>query len=122
MKAPTELRFGGQIWKVVQKSGMVGKKKKPLLGECVYEKTTIHVEPKQSLDSYKSTLLHECVHAAANAMDWEAKEQTVIKIEKLIYALVKDNPGLFKWLMSKKMDCPVCGRPAGTCDCHGSYS
>jgi len=116
---PVALRFGGQTWKVklgkeLEKTG------KQLLGKCDYTNTTILIDPDQSLDGFKSTLLHEAVHAQAHALDWDAKEKTVIKVEKLIYAMLRDNPTLFRWLLSRKMDCPVCGKPAGTCSCHDS--
>ena len=117
MKAPDSLRFGGRIWKVELVSELLDKKQE-LLGKCDYADSTIRVVKKQSLDSLKSTLLHECIHAQAEAQGWEAKEITVIKIEKLIYAMLKDNPKLFRWLLNSRMDCPVCGKPAGTCDCN----
>ena len=117
MKAPLELRFGGRIWKAEFVSEIPDSKKE-LLGKCDFTDSRIRVVKKQSLDSLKSTYLHECVHAQADAQNWEATEKTVIKIEKLIYAMRKDNPKLFRWLLSTSMDCPVCGKPAGTCDCH----
>ena len=117
MKAPSELRFGGRIWKVEFVPQLI-ENKKELLGKCEFTSSTIRVLRTQSLDSLKSTLLHECIHARADAQDWDAKENTVIKIEKVIYAMLKDNPKLFRWLLSPSMDCPVCGKPAGTCDCH----
>ena len=116
MKAPLELRFGGRIWKAEFVSEIPDSKKE-LLGKCDFTDSRIRVVKKQSLDSLKSTYLHECVHAQADAQNWEATEKTVIKIEKLIYAMLKDNPKLFRWLLSTSMDCPVCGKPAGVCDC-----
>ena len=117
MKCPPALRFGGRIWKVEFVS-QIPDKNKELLGKCEFAESRIRIVKTQSLDSLKSTLLHECIHAQADAQDWEASEKTVIKIEKLMYTMIKDNPKLFRWLLSPSMDCPVCGKPAGTCDCH----
>jgi hypothetical protein len=50
----------------------------------------------------KSSLLHEAVHASAHHMDWRTKEATIVKIEKLIFALIRDNPEFTKWIMENK--------------------
>ena len=102
MALPTALTFGGQKYTIKFIDNLKSHKKSELLGLCVFAKNEIHLDPNQGLSSLKSTLLHESVHAMANAMDWDAKEATVVKVEKLIYAMVKENPHLFRWLLEKE--------------------
>lgn len=97
---PTKLRFGGQKYFVKFVTDLK-QRGKVLLGLCVYEKNEILLNPDQGLDSLKSTLLHEAIHAGANALDWDAKEATVIKIEKLIFSLLRENPGFIRWLLQR---------------------
>ena len=104
MGAPTKLRFGGQKY-TIRYVEELQQKGKALLGLCVCEKNEIRLNPDQGADSLKSTLLHEAIHAAAHALDWEAKEATVVKVEKLVFALLRENPGFARWLLEK--DKPV---------------
>ena len=101
MECPTKLKFGGQHYLVRLKDGLK-QRGKSLLGLCVYEKNEILLNPNQGLDSLKSTLLHEALHAGANALDWDAQEATVIKMEKVVYALIRENPSLVRWLLTKE--------------------
>ena len=93
---PQSLRFGGTVYKVVYPPEISHRR----VGLTDHNKSVIHVSQEQSMDQMKSTLLHEAVHAGAHAMDWEAKEATVIKIEKLMFAMIRENPDLFKWIMN----------------------
>lgn len=100
MALPTSLRFGGQRYTVKLQDDLK-RKHRDLLGLCVYEKNEILLDPDQGLDSLKSTLLHEALHAGANAIDWDAREATVIKMERVVYALLKENRNLVRWLLEK---------------------
>ena len=101
MELVTKLTFGGQRYSVRLKDGLK-QRGKSLLGLCVYEKNEILLNPDQGLDSLKSTLLHEALHAGANALDWDAHEATIIKMEKVVYALIRENPNLVRWLLAKE--------------------
>ena len=99
MKAPKRLRFGGTEYKVLYLPQVMEGRDKHLQGTCDYKKTLIQVSTDQSMEAMKSTTLHESIHAAAFQMDWEAKEATVLKMEKLFWSLLRDNPHLIKWLL-----------------------
>lgn len=99
---PTKLQFGGQKY-IVKFIKDLKRKGQDLLGLCVYEKNEILLNPDQGLDSLKSTLLHEAIHAGASALDWEAKEATVVKVEKLVFALIRENPGFIRWLLAREV-------------------
>jgi len=94
MKAPTKLRIGGQTYKVIYPPVLEGR-----VGDQDSTRTLIRVSQNQSLDGMKTTLLHEAIHAQAEAMDWAAKEPTVLKMEKLFFSLIRDNPNLIKWIL-----------------------
>jgi hypothetical protein len=49
----------------------------------------------------KSSLLHETIHGAAHHMDWTTKEKTIVKIEKLMFTLVRENPDFITWIMER---------------------
>lgn len=92
---PTKLRFGGTEYKVLYLPKVTSK---DLAGSCDHPKSLIRISQDQSLEQMKSTLLHEAIHAESHAMDWDAKEATVIKMEKLFLSLLRNNPQLMEWI------------------------
>ena len=73
-----------------------------LNGECDHDKCLIQVSLEQHPEMVKSTLLHESIHAAAHGIDWKIREGTVVKIEKMMFGLLRDNPELVAWILEKE--------------------
>lgn len=67
-------------------------------GECNYKKQTITYSPRQHDDQLKDTLLHEIIHAVDHAVHLELSEKQVHALAGGLYAVLKDNPELSKWL------------------------
>lgn len=95
---PKTLRFGGVFYKIAYPAKVKGGK---LAGRCDHDKALIEVSQEQAGDMQKSTLLHESLHAAAHHIDWSVTEKTIVKMEKMLMALIRDNPGFIKWLLQK---------------------
>ena len=45
----------------------------------------------------QDTLFHELVHAACPSLD----EETVLEVERGVFAVLADNPALRRWIFSK---------------------
>ena len=71
-----------------------------LVGEWSEQNTLIKLSANQSLEGMKATLLHEAIHAQADAMEWNATEKTVLRVEKLLFSLIRNNPDLIRWLQN----------------------
>jgi hypothetical protein len=67
-----------------------------LCGQIDYERHTIKIEPDVTDEQRKhQTLLHEIIHGIAHEMGFSLKEEKVDKLATGIYAVIKDNPGMF---------------------------
>jgi|SRR3990172_3263931 len=98
MNNPQTLRIGGVEYKILYPLEIKGK----LMGECDHDKSLILISQDQSQVMIQSTLLHEAIHTSAHHIDWKPREDTVRKIEKMIFALIRDNPEFVKWLLEKE--------------------
>lgn len=98
MKSPKTVRFGGVYYKVEYPEKVKSGK---LAGLCDHDKALIRVSSELGMEMQKSTLLHESLHAAAHHIDWKASEETIVKMEKMLMALLRDNPGFIRWLLQK---------------------
>jgi hypothetical protein len=65
------------------------------------QKIFINADLKYGSDVEFLTVLHEAIHAADSALGLGFGEQKTNAVATMIYALVKNNPGLFKRMMQE---------------------
>lgn len=66
-----------------------------------YEAGAIQIQDSLPPDERKSTLLHELIHGTADGMGLEWEEDRVAETERVIFALMRDNPTAVRWMLSK---------------------
>lgn len=71
----------------------------PNLGQCSADDRTIQLRAGP-LHQLQDTLFHELVHAACPSLD----EDTVLEVERGVYAVLADNPALRAWLFKRGTD------------------
>jgi hypothetical protein len=94
---PLKIRIGGVEYRILYSLEMKGK----LLGECDHDRSQIEISQDQSPEMIKSTLLHEAIHTLAHHIDWKPREDTVRKIEKMMFTFLRENKEVVKWLMEE---------------------
>lgn len=101
MKRPTRVRVLGKHFTICfhpeNDEQMEGN-----LGMCDQDKQMIYVSEGQATESEQSTVLHELIHAAEESMGLNLLEEQVKGMEVAMFALLRDNPTLVKYLMAKK--------------------
>jgi len=71
------------------------------LGECSVDKLTLTVRDGLHPEKERLVLVHEIVHAIEDVLGLNLKEKQVEGLETGIYALIRDNPGLLRYLRRK---------------------
>jgi len=93
MKLPKSFRLFGKPW-------TIKRRKLKESGNCCHYKAEVQLDPrKTSSGQIKTTLLHEVVHAIEGDMDIKISEKDVNRISVGLYAWMKDNPKVVKWLL-----------------------
>lgn len=96
---PSKVKVLGQTFTVNYVSGA------PLedddLGECSVDSLTISVRDGLSPEKERLILTHELVHAIEDVLGLKLKEKQVEGLETGIYALIRDNPSLLRYLRRK---------------------
>lgn len=74
-----------------------------LLGFCDTKQLKIHVDPAQADGMARETLLHEILHAVADATGladgWgDDEESTIRRLSPALLQVLRDNPGLVEFL------------------------
>ena len=103
---PDELNVGHKKYKIVQKSLA----KDSLYGCVEFEKNLITVDPNQSVEDYRSTLLHEIIHVGMDMfglgddddMPTIGNEFLTTVTSNMIVLLVSLNPELFSFIFSNE--------------------
>jgi len=103
---PDELNVGHKKYKIVQKSLA----KDSLYGCVEFQKNLITVDPNQSVEDYKSTLLHEIVHVGMDMfglgddddMPTTGNEFLTTVTSNMIVLLASLNPELFSFIFSNE--------------------
>ena len=72
-----------------------------LSGDCQFSQQRIRISLAQGEDKQKSTLLHETVHAIADELNYNWDEDTVLQAERIVWLLIRDNPGLVKYVKER---------------------
>jgi len=71
------------------------------LGECSVDSLTISVRDGLPPEKERLVLIHELVHAIEDVLGLKLKEKQVEGLETGIYALIRDNPSLLRYLRRK---------------------
>lgn len=73
-----------------------------ILGDCDDTTKTIRMSLTASgHDQKRSTLLHESLHATSDELNYGWTEKMVLQAERVMFMLLRDNPGYVRWLMQK---------------------
>jgi endonuclease V-like protein UPF0215 family len=93
---PDKVKIGG-ITYAVKMTNKPDRHDKDIDGNINYSECIINVSNGfNESDDYKEYVLtHEIVHGIFNLMAIEKNEELVEKIGKGLYAVIKDNPGIF---------------------------
>ena len=91
-KLPPSLRILGKRWEVLQRNV------KGDLGSCEIGYTRMNVNPHQSIESKRDTILHEVIHAISDEMGLHMKEAQVKGCATGLLATLRDNPGLVRFI------------------------
>lgn len=91
-KLPPGIRILGKRWTVRHK------RVKGDLGSCEIGHTRLNINPDQSDDSMRDTVLHEAIHGIEDEMGLRMSERQVAGMAVGILALLRDNPGLVRFL------------------------
>jgi hypothetical protein len=59
-------------------------------------KQIILIDPTASMQARESTLIHEIIEALNYHLELGLEHKTVMQLETALYAVLKDNPNLFK--------------------------
>ncbi|MCO6445823.1 MAG: hypothetical protein J5J04_17265 [Anaerolineae bacterium] len=90
---PRTARINGRRWRIVVVETLQDTDGEPNLGQCDRDDRAILLRagPTHQL---QDVLFHELVHAACPTLD----EDTVLEVERGVYAVLSDNPALRRWL------------------------
>jgi len=74
------------------------------VGICDHETNTIRIAPGQPHDEERDTVLHEVTHAVEKQLNCTLPESKLRMIVTGLYAVLKDNPKLAKYLLEDEPD------------------
>lgn len=96
MKIPDKIKIGGKIYAVEQTENLrLGALN--CTGECDYENLKIRLVPYTCEGKKQADFIHEVVHAIADNLGYKQQdEQAVEAFAQALYAVIKDNPKMFK--------------------------
>ena len=96
---PAKVKVLGQTFTVSYVNG------EPLdeddLGECSVDKLTISVRDGLPVEKERLVVVHELVHAIEDVLGLKLREKQVEGLETGIYALIRDNPSLLRYLRER---------------------
>lgn len=78
--------------------------KQGLYGNVDYAHAEIQIDPDQSPDMLRASVLHELTHAMLyQAGDTEHSEAVAVALGYALLGLIRDNPQLVGWLQEKEL-------------------
>ncbi|MHC1681382.1 MAG: hypothetical protein AB6733_00215 [Clostridiaceae bacterium] len=95
MKIPKVMNIGYKTFNVNIVDGHVIDNTTVCYGNIEYDSGNINISTLHSDDQQKCTFIHECIHGIDDVMEIKLEEEQVRKLAKGIYALLKDNEGMF---------------------------
>lgn len=102
MNAPKRLKIAGSTYKVLMvDEPILADDGAELAGDCLASESRIRVNTRQSHDRVRSTLLHESIHAVSDELNYDWPEGLVLQAERVFYMLIKDNPGLLRYVRER---------------------
>lgn len=110
MKLPAKVKVGPFTYKVTSDRHDMNQRCRDestdLLGHCDRRMGVISVEPQQSLEQKRDTLLHEVLHAITDMtgieaeMSNELEEQIVRRLSPVLLEVLRKNPKLVAFLVA----------------------
>lgn len=88
-------RINGRRWRIVIVDTLTDTDGEPNLGQCDRDDRAILLK-RGPMHQLQDTLFHELVHAACPSLD----EETVLEVERGVYAVLNENAALRRWLFS----------------------
>lgn len=88
-------RINGRRWRIEIVETITDDDGEPNLGQCDRDDRRILLR-RGPMHQLQDVLFHEMVHAACPSLD----EETVLEVERGVYAVMADNPVLRTWLFS----------------------
>lgn len=98
-KAPTSVRVAGKVYTLdpIAQNGLGSDR----AGEANHKKLTITYDTSWAPCQQRDTVLHEVLHCCEAAAGIELEEQHIASLATLLYAVMRDNPELVKWLSGR---------------------
>lgn len=95
MKIPKKLKIGGKVYKVeITDKLTLGSAN--CSGEILYNDLVIRICPMAKA-RMESTFIHEMIHGLFDHLGYcEQDEKSVDELANALYAVIMDNPGMFK--------------------------
>lgn len=96
MKIPDKIKIGGKIYTVEETNDLrLGSLN--CSAECDYQDLKIRLVPYTCENKKQSDFIHEVVHAIADHLGYKDQdEQAVEAFAQALYAVIIDNPEMFK--------------------------
>jgi hypothetical protein len=91
---PPKLRILGKLWQIKQQATKGGKDD----GKCEFATKIIWVNPKQTEDSKRDTLLHEVIHALDEELQTKTSERQVRLLATGLLEVIRNNPAFMAYL------------------------
>lgn len=96
---PKTLRLCGRVFKlVVERSSTLNR---DTLGLHKPWAAQIVIDAEQADEQRKATVVHEIVHDIDHLVHCEMKERDVCAFASALFAIMRDNPSLVRWLMER---------------------
>ena len=92
------IRIVGKDYELIVTQGLIHENE-VVHGLCEPTKCIISISEDQDIQNKKDTVIHECAHAIAEAMGTDIPEQHILILGTGLYAWMRENPLLIKWIM-----------------------
>jgi hypothetical protein len=104
---PKSVRINGETFAIRYRRFT---KKEEAVGQCLYDKSLIEVDPRQTHVNLRDTVLHEILHAVLAKQghtgscfsDNETEERYVSALATGLAGVFQDNPDLACWLIEQE--------------------
>lgn len=98
MKIPKKIKIGWKEYAVmrIKPNCNFSLKENPPCGQIFYDELEIRINSEYCKESQNQTFIHEAVHGISEMYGLGFDEKTVEIFSNGLYALIKDNPKLFK--------------------------
>jgi hypothetical protein len=91
MKIPKKVWICGQLFSIVYKKELKGRKEEPLLGQCDTNKCTIYLEKGMSDEKKKEVFIHECCHGICENLNLNLTESQINSFALFLIDFLRQN-------------------------------